>query len=85
MDFEDLTSSNLRLQAVWSTGRGWQRDMYEDEIRKVPRHGEHILYFCLEEFVLTGKQRGHVLSLTSSCSLFVSAVGAERLASALCE
>src|ERR1700733_3777132 len=58
MDFEDERGTHLVLQAVWSTAhRGWQRKVYEDEITKVDRMGECIMYFSIEEFVVTGKLR----------------------------
>jgi hypothetical protein len=56
MDFKDESMKELAVQTVWCTPtRRWRRKMYEDEILKVKRYKEYILYFSLEEFLSTGQ------------------------------
>lgn len=56
MDFKDETMKELAVQTVWCTPtRRWRRKMYEDEILKVRRYKEHIIYCSLEELLATGK------------------------------
>ncbi|CAH0046602.1 unnamed protein product [Clonostachys solani] len=56
MDFKDESMKELAVQTVWCTPtRRWRRKMYEDEILKVRRYKEYILYFSLEEFLATAQ------------------------------
>ncbi|CAI6090617.1 unnamed protein product [Clonostachys chloroleuca] len=56
MDFKDETMKELAVQTVWCTPtRRWRRKMYEDEILKVRRYKEHIIYCSLEELLATAQ------------------------------
>jgi hypothetical protein len=55
MDFGDMDRKDLVVQDVWYTQDGWQHRMYPHEVNRAERRGEHILYFSLAEFAVTGQ------------------------------